>query len=81
VAILPTRQPKDRARVRCARAARIVDGLSGRNTHPTAARRNRNYERIVRAVIAPALADPDGASLDRCLAEIAGRSESLVAAE
>jgi indolepyruvate ferredoxin oxidoreductase beta subunit len=61
-----------------------------------------NYERIVQAVIAPALAgrlalaraidaiasartaalaDPDGASLDRCLTEIAGRSESLVAAE
>jgi indolepyruvate ferredoxin oxidoreductase beta subunit len=62
----------------------------------------RNYERIVQAVIAPALAgrlplaravdaiasaraaalaDPDGASLDRCLAEIAARSENLVAAE
>ncbi len=61
-----------------------------------------NYERIVQAVIAPALAgrlpvaraidaiasaraaalaDPDGASLDRCLAAIAGRPESLVAAE
>jgi indolepyruvate ferredoxin oxidoreductase beta subunit len=61
-----------------------------------------NYERIVQAVIAPALADrlplaraidavasaraaaladPDGASLERCLAAIAGQTKSLVAAE
>jgi indolepyruvate ferredoxin oxidoreductase beta subunit len=40
----------------------------------------RAIDAIASARVA-ALADPDGASLDRCLAEIEGRSASLVAAE